>query len=547
MTIDKFYVLASSFFLTVVLIFAVACTEDSVAEVQKSDEVTVIEATTAEATAEATAETTPEVTLKALRIAVSSKFLSEVSTDLLLEEIFLNKLYVGLSRIDLSGRLRPEMIVAMPSRENEGISSDGLTYTFLLNRDLKWSNEEPLTAQQIIDTLISYDAVKEDKIGLLDIFNKLDLSQSMAIDDRTLVLKLRESSPEFLTLSSLLPFLPIRTGSTDEAIYFLSNGSFEISSWEDSKVTLVPNDQWSDRIGNISTHEIQELEFVGYDSFSDAIEDFLNGEVDVVNLMASQLSSDFQIPSEGEISLKTRHVTYGVFVNSVSTPFAQVESRKALVLGLNKQELLDTLSVEIQRGHAPANSWIPEGIRGSDNSAGLALAESRELVTDYWARGRNADGISIELLYSAEDFLHAELAIELKKSWEQRLPLTVNLRPENSEEYFADLKTGRYQLAIGGWQADYPDAANWLRPFVTDSNDNFLNYADDKYDSFLRSADTAGNRNERFSLYAQAHNYLIEQAVIIPILHPVSIALVRSEFSMAVDTMFDFQGKWTFD
>ena len=169
-----------------------------------------------------------------------------------------------------------------------------------------------------------------------------------------------------------------------------------------------------------------------------------------------------QHTSKEEISKKTRHVTYGVFVNSESTPFSQTDSRKALALGLNKQKLLDMLSAEIQAGHSPTNSWIPEGIRGSDNSAGLALSESKELATDYWARGQNAEGISVELLYSSEDSLHAELAIELKKLWEQKLPLQVNLRPENSEEYFADLKTGRYQLAIGGWRADYHSEARRL-------------------------------------------------------------------------------------
>ena len=151
------------------------------------------------------------------------------------------------------------------------------------------------------------------------------------------------------------------------------------------------------------------------------------------------------------------------------------------------------------------------------------------------------------MLYSSEDSLHTELAIELEVLWEERLPVQVNLRPETAEEYFADLKTGSYQLAIGGWHGDYPDASNWLRPFVSDSDDNFLNFTDDTYDSFLDAADIANNREVRFSEYARAHNHLVERGVIIPLLNPVSLTLVRSEFSSAVATMFDFQGAWTFD
>ena len=165
---DRVYIPLSLFFLTFVAVFSIACSQDSTVEIQTS--IATTEATadaTTDSTAEATAEATAEPVERVLRVAVPSDLLSETSTKILFDEIFLHKLYVGLTRFDPLGRLRPEMIVAMPSKENEGISVDGLTYTFLLNRDLKWSNEEPLTAQQILDTLISYDTVKEQNMELL--------------------------------------------------------------------------------------------------------------------------------------------------------------------------------------------------------------------------------------------------------------------------------------------------------------------------------------------------------------------------------------------
>jgi len=362
-----------------------------------------------------------------------------------------------------------------------------------------------------------------------------------------LVLKLTEPSTEFLTLSARLPFLPVRSGSTDEGIYFISNGPFQLDSWSRDRVGLTPNELWSDRIGNIESHEIDRLEFVGFESFSAAKEAFSNDEIDALSLTVSQALDDPAPAAESMIHEKPRHITYGVFVNSQSTPFSAVESRQALALGLNKQKLLDLLSDEIQKGYTYTDSWIPPGIFGNNNSAGLSLSESEELATDYWARGLNDEDIRIELLYSSDESLHVELAIELEKLWEKKLPVQVNLRPEKAEEYFADLKTGRYQLAIGGWHGDYPDTSNWLRPFISDSEDNFLNFADEKYDGFLQAAEVARDENEKFSKYADAHKYLIEQSVIIPMLHPVSLALIRSEFHAAVNTMFDFQGAWTFD
>ena len=116
------------------------------------------------------------------------------------------------------------------------------------------------------------------------------------------------------------------------------------------------------------------------------------------------------------------------------------------------------------------------------------------------------------------------------------MPVQVILRSEQAEEYFADLKTGNYEFAIGGWQADYRHASNWLIPFASDSDNNFLSFTDEKYNAFLENDE-----------YADAHRYLIEQSVVIPMLNPVSLALVRSESVEALNTMFDFQGAWTFD
>ena len=168
---------------------------------------------------------------------------------------------------------------------------------------------------------MSADSVKSQKVEWLQVFNKLDLTQSKVIDDRTLVLKLREPSAEFLTLSSRLPFLPIRTGTTDEEIYFISNGPFQLDSWSSNRVSLVPNEQWRDRTGNIWSHEIDRLEFVGFESFFAAKEAFSNEEIDVLNLTVFQALDDFAIPDESEIYEKPRHITYGVFVNSQLAPF----------------------------------------------------------------------------------------------------------------------------------------------------------------------------------------------------------------------------------
>lgn len=57
------------------------------------------------------------------------------------ESYILNHLFTGLLRYDKDGKLAPGMAADMPV-----VSEDGLTYTFTLKDDVKWSNGDPVTA-----------------------------------------------------------------------------------------------------------------------------------------------------------------------------------------------------------------------------------------------------------------------------------------------------------------------------------------------------------------------------------------------------------------
>ena len=58
------------------------------------------------------------------------------------ESYLLNHLFTGLLRYDKDGNLAPGMAKEMPT-----VSEDGLTYTFKLKDDVKWSNGDPVTAK----------------------------------------------------------------------------------------------------------------------------------------------------------------------------------------------------------------------------------------------------------------------------------------------------------------------------------------------------------------------------------------------------------------
>src|SRR3989344_2488019 len=98
--------------------------------------------------------------------------------------------YSGVLRFDAHGKLQPDLANALPT-----LSEDGKQYTIILREGLTWHDGVSLTADDIIFTiqLIQNPAYASP---LRFNWNKVEASK---IDDRTVVLSLREPSASFIT------------------------------------------------------------------------------------------------------------------------------------------------------------------------------------------------------------------------------------------------------------------------------------------------------------------------------------------------------------
>src|SRR2546430_10287783 len=69
------------------------------------------------------------------------------------DSAFAQNLYDGLLKLDDNLNIVPDIAKEVPSTTNGGISSDGMTYTFKLRNDVKFSNGDKVTAQDVIYSL----------------------------------------------------------------------------------------------------------------------------------------------------------------------------------------------------------------------------------------------------------------------------------------------------------------------------------------------------------------------------------------------------------
>ena len=285
-------------------------------------------------------------------------------------------------------------------------SEDGLTVTLKLRDDLKWTNGDPVIAE---DFIYSWKRTVSPELGAdyayqfygivgAQEYNSCDpkkdkcaaLADKMgvkAVDDKTLEIKLTTAQPWFLQQMAHHSFLAVNKKAVDqfgdkwtEAANIVTNGPFKLASWKHSSaIDLVKDPDWRDA-------EKVKLTRVNGRMISDgitAVQAFEAGETDV----------DAQPPPPDEIarlketpeyvqypSLGTYY--YGFNVKNVP----DVKQRRAMALAVPRQSIIDNVS---QGGQLPATGFTPKGMPGFDTidpRVPMAAHRGRH------RRGEDADG-----------------------------------------------------------------------------------------------------------------------------------------------------------
>jgi oligopeptide transport system substrate-binding protein len=98
-----------------------------------------------------------------------------------------------------------------------------------------------------------------------------------------------------------------------------------------------------------------------------------------------------------------------------------------------------------------------------------------------------------------------------------------------AKAYQAAYRIKDYDLAWGGWGADYPDPQDWMASlFGCDASNNKYNYCDKQFDLASQKGDTGSmDLNIRLMAYAQAQQILINDLPVAPLYYRGRVVLVK--------------------
>lgn len=457
----------------------------------------------------------------------------------------LRDLYCGLVTEDAGGQLIPGMA------ERWEVHLDGHEYRFFLRANLRWSNGEALSAQQIRDSFER--ALAPETAGpLAPLFDALRRDEDPAsspnievVDARTLVFHLRRPAP-LLKLLTLPPALPIYLPAIREygnahtrPDHLVSNGAYRLQSWEPhASIVLARNPNFFDR----QQVAIEHVQFLVTEDAANEQKRFLSGDLDITETVPPARLQKLRERFGTQLRIHPYLGSFFLGINLRHAPLGSAPAlREALSLSIDRDILTRYITA---LGEHPAYGLVPSGIDGY-RSAHLASAQlsqqqreqrARELLTQ-WQSAMPRENIEVEIRYNTST-VHRRLALAVAAMWRQTLGIKVRLRNEEWKSFVQNRREGRItQIFRGGWIGDLDDPSTFLSLFSGDQALNWSGWHDDTFDHLLRTAEE--NPAQRLNIMRSAEQRLLDQHVIIPIYFYTSKHLVADRVQGYVPNLLD--------
>jgi peptide/nickel transport system substrate-binding protein len=231
--------------------------------------------------------------------------------------------------------------------------------------------------------------------------------------------------------------------------------------------------------------------------------------------------------------------------------FQEVDVRRALIMGLNRQWIVDRLiggQAIIANGPIFPDSWAYyEGIEkvGYDPEAAIALLKQiGYTIPSEGGSVRTKDGVqlSFEMVYPEGEY-YTIIAESIQKDWSQ-LGVQVDLKPVPYDELVNDyLESRAYQTALAEIdlaRSPDPDPYPFWHQTQVSGGQNYSGWDDRQASEYLEQARVQVDYDERARLYRNFQVRFVDEMPAIPLFYPVySYGIAAEVRGVSMGPLFD--------
>ncbi len=460
----------------------------------------------------------------------------------------------GLVAYSANGELIPG------TAESWNVSDDGLTYTFYLRPDARWSNGDTVTAAHFVyglrrlvtpATAAFYAQMLAGVVNAAKVTSGVTQPSTLgveAIDERTLVIRLERPTPYLISLLTHPATFPMHPQSIEEhgdafarAGNLLSNGAYVLVEWIPGSVMTLRRNKayWNDAATAIDEvrHHVLTQEMT-------ELARYRAGEIHITSSVPPESFKQVVQELGDQLHISAYLGVYYYGYNLTKPPFqSNPELRQALSMAIDRDLLVEKIT---GRGELPAYSWVPPGVNNYEPTvfsyAALTQEERNNIARGlYKTAGYSAEEpLQLELRYNTSD-TQRRVALAIQSMWREVLGFETTLINEEFQVLLANMRDREVTQAFrSSWMGDYDDAHTFLSIMQAGNPANMPGYASEEYDTLMKRA--AGQVDlERRRLYLEeAERVLLADHPTIPIYFYVSKHLVSPQVQGWGDNLLDY-------
>ena len=429
------------------------------------------------------------------------------------------------------------------------VSKDGKTWTFKI-RDSKWSNGDPIVAQDFVyswrrslnpKTASPYaylfsgvknaDAIIAGKKSP----NALGIS---APDKKTVVVKLNRPIAYFKVLMAYPLFGPQnekvvkKYGNryATEAQYQVYSGPFKIKGWNGTNDTwsfVKNNDYWDKKAVKLNKihYQVVKSNNTGYQMYQ-------QGKLDLTPLSSEQVKN---LKSNNDFTQYPYSLVRFLLYNFK-------DKNQINRAALNNKNIRLALSLSIDRDVVTKKvlgngSTLPTGFVANDLASNPKTGEdfakeqsvnntvdyNSALAKKYWKKGLQEIGqknLTFDVLSSNDEADSDQLTQYLQSQWTKELKgLKINITniPEKSSDSRA--QQGNFDIYLSHWGGDFNDPMTFMQIPMTGTSYNYGKWSNSTYDNLVKKAgnEDANNPEKRWNDLVKAAKIVNGNQAITPI------------------------------
>ncbi|GMG87541.1 peptide ABC transporter substrate-binding protein [Biformimicrobium ophioploci] len=462
-------------------------------------------------------------------------------------------MYEGLVQSGPDGSVQPAAAERWESEDFE-------VYTFHLRKNARWSNGDPVTAEDFVYSwrrLASPESPDRQGwfLGSIKVKNARQITEGKlppeqlgvaALDSHTFQVTLEQPSAIFVDSLTHYALLPVHRATVEghpdlwtRPRYHVSNGAFRLEEWSvNERVMLVPNEHYWDR----ENVHLDSVVFLPISSLTAEFNRYRAGDLHITQSIPPAQFDRLRTSVPAEVRAPLVTATFMLDFNGKQPPLDDSNLRKALAYAIDRDTMTSNV---LGRGERPAYTLTPATMRAyelPDSHWSQWSQQERERVALrlYREAGYSiAQPLKLEIKYPADEAARAKVGA-IAAMWKRVLGIETKLTHLEQNVLDDHLLRSNYQVATWNLFAEFNEPYSALSVMLSESAGPVNGYRDSNYDQLLAQAMQAADTTARNAIYLQAELRFSEDMRATPVYQLTDRKLVKPFVSGYSDHLLGF-------